>query len=150
MLQSAELPYTIQVVLFGAEEIGLVGSRQYVGSLAPPERERIVAMLNFDMVGVGAQPMVGGSAELVDLATTAADQDGAHVGRLGGGALQRSDQAAFLDAGIPAIFFHRSDDPHYHTAGDRAEYVDADSLGSAGRLALALLERIAVSAPAPA
>jgi aminopeptidase YwaD len=150
VLQTAELPYTIDVVMFGAEELGLVGSRQYVGSLAPPERERIVAMLNFDMVGVGEQPMVGGSAELVDLAVAAADQDGVHMGRLGGGALQRSDQAAFLDAGIPAIFFHRSDDPRYHSAEDRSGYVDADSLALAGRLALELLERIAASAPAPA
>lgn len=150
VLQAAKLPYTIQVVLFGAEELGLVGSRHYVDSLAPPERQRIVAMLNFDMVGVGDQPMVGGSAELVDLAVAAADQDGVRVGRLGGGALQRSDQAAFLDAGIPAIFFHRSDDPRYHSADDRAEYVSADSLAFAGRLALELIERIAATAPAPA
>jgi aminopeptidase YwaD len=149
VLQVADLPFTIQVVLFGAEEIGLVGSRQYVSSLSPPERERIVAMLNFDMVGVGEQPMVGGSPELVDLAVAAAEQDGMRLGRLGGGALDRSDQASFLDAGIPAIFFHRSDDPRYHTADDRAEYVDADHLASAGRLALALLDRIAASTPAP-
>ncbi|HEU5103792.1 MAG TPA: M28 family metallopeptidase [Roseiflexaceae bacterium] len=150
VLPAAELPYTIQVVLFGSEEIGLVGSRHYVGSLAPPDRERIVAMLNFDMVGVGEQPMVGGSAELVDLAAAAAEQDGLRVGRLGGGALQRSDQAAFLEAGIPAIFFHRSDDPRYHTADDQPAYVDADNLALAGRLALELLEQIAASAPAPA
>jgi aminopeptidase YwaD len=150
VLQTAGLPYTIEVVLFGAEEIGLVGSRHYVGSLGPPQRERIVAMLNFDMVGVGEQPMVGGSADLVDLAVAAADEDGVRVGRLGGGALQRSDQAAFLDVGIPAIFFHRNDDPRYHTADDRAEYVGAENLALAGRLALALLERVAASAPAPA
>jgi Zn-dependent M28 family amino/carboxypeptidase len=39
-----------------------VGSRHYVGALGPQERERIAAMLNFDMVGVGDRPMVGGFA----------------------------------------------------------------------------------------
>jgi aminopeptidase YwaD len=145
-----DVPFTIQIVLFGAEEIGLVGSRHYVGALGPPERERIAAMLNFDMVGVGDRPMVGGSAELVDLAVAAAEQNGTRLGRLGGGALERSDQASFLDANIPAIFLHRSDDPNYHTVEDRAKYVDADHLAAAGQLALTLLDRIATSIPAGA
>jgi aminopeptidase YwaD len=148
VLPALDLPYTLQFVLFGAEEIGLVGSRYYVDSLTPLDRERIRAMLNFDMVGVGDQPMIGGSDELVDLAIELAEQNSAGLGRLGGGAIDRSDQASFLNAGIPAIFFHRSDDPRYHTAGDRAEYVDADHLAAAGQLALALLERIAAPAPA--
>jgi hypothetical protein len=62
VLPAMDLPFTIQIVLFGAEEIGLVGSRHYVGALGPQERERIAAMLNFDMVGVGDRPMVGGFA----------------------------------------------------------------------------------------
>lgn len=104
-------------------------------------------MLNFDMVGVGDRPMVGGSAELVDLAVASADQNGTRVGRLGGGALEQSDQASFLDANIPAIFLHRSDDPNYHTSEDRAKYIDADHLAAAGQLALSLLDRIASSIP---
>jgi aminopeptidase YwaD len=147
VLPAMDLPFTLQIVLFGAEEIGLVGSRHYVGALRPQEREQITAMLNFDMVGVGDRPMVGGSAELVDLAVATAEQNGTRLGRLGGGALERSDQASFLDANIPAIFFHRSDDLNYHTVEDRAKYVNADHLAAAGQLALALLDRIAASIP---
>jgi aminopeptidase YwaD len=150
VLPAMDLPFTLQIVLFGAEEIGLVGSRHYVGALGPQERERIAAMLNFDMVGVGDQQMVGGSAELVDLAVASAEENGTRLGQLSGGALDRSDQASFLDANIPAIFLHRSDDPNYHTAEDRAEYVDADRLAAAGQLALALLDRIATAIPAAA
>ena len=58
---------------------------------------------------------VGGSAELVDLAVASAEENGTRLGQLSGGVLDRGDQASFLDANIPAIFLHRSDDPNYHT-----------------------------------
>ena len=41
----------IRFVWFGAEEHGLVGSEAYVDSLDETERDKIAAMLNFDMVG---------------------------------------------------------------------------------------------------
>ena len=36
---------------WGAEELGLIGSRHYVARLSPAERRRIAVYLNFDMVG---------------------------------------------------------------------------------------------------
>ena len=41
----------IRFLWFGAEEFGLVGSEFYVDSLNLAERNRIMAMLNFDMLG---------------------------------------------------------------------------------------------------
>lgn len=41
----------LRFIFFAAEEMGLVGSRRYVDSLAPEEKERIAVMLNFDMIG---------------------------------------------------------------------------------------------------
>jgi hypothetical protein len=41
----------IRFIWFGAEESGLVGSEAYVDSLPESERDKIAAMLNFDMVG---------------------------------------------------------------------------------------------------
>jgi Peptidase family M28/PA domain len=41
----------VRFVWFGAEESGLLGSEFYVESLPPAEREKIAAMLNFDMIG---------------------------------------------------------------------------------------------------
>jgi hypothetical protein len=41
----------IRFVWFGAEEHGLLGSTAYVDSLPQSERDKIAAMLNFDMVG---------------------------------------------------------------------------------------------------
>ena len=41
----------VRFMWFGAEESGLLGSEAYVDSLPQSERDKIAAMLNFDMVG---------------------------------------------------------------------------------------------------
>jgi Zn-dependent M28 family amino/carboxypeptidase len=42
---------TIRFAWWGAEELGLLGAEYYVDTLPQPERDRISAYLNFDMVG---------------------------------------------------------------------------------------------------
>jgi Zn-dependent M28 family amino/carboxypeptidase len=42
---------TLRFAWWGAEEIGLVGSTQYVEGLSAAERDRIALYLNFDMIG---------------------------------------------------------------------------------------------------
>ena len=49
----------------------------------------------------------------------------------------------FMDAGIPAIFIHRFEDPHYHTESDRAEFVEPQLLEEAAKLALLALAELA-------
>ena len=41
----------LRFMWYGAEEIGLVGSTKYVESLSEDEKDDILAMLNFDMIG---------------------------------------------------------------------------------------------------
>src|SRR3954447_2593978 len=41
----------VRLIWFGAEEHGLLGSEAYVASLPQSERDKIAAMLNFDMIG---------------------------------------------------------------------------------------------------
>ncbi|XOV81027.1 MAG: M28 family metallopeptidase [Aestuariibacter sp.] len=51
-----DLPYSVRFVAFGAEEIGLVGSRKYMEMLKgeqPEELARIVGMVNLDTVAGG-------------------------------------------------------------------------------------------------
>jgi aminopeptidase S len=100
---------------WGAEELGLIGSRQYVGTLTPADREAIAGYLNFDMVGSpnpayyvydgdsttgpsGAWPT--GSARIEDVLTRALAGRGVRAldADLGGG----SDFASFIPVGIPA------------------------------------------------
>jgi Zn-dependent M28 family amino/carboxypeptidase len=46
-----------------------------------------------------------------------------------------NDHASFLAAGVPAVFLYRVEDPNYHTADDRAEFVDPNALAQAGTIA---------------
>jgi hypothetical protein len=101
--------HDLRVLLFGGEEQGLHGSRQYVAGLPAPERTRIRAVLNLDMVGSlnTAAPTVllegaPRSAALVDdLATAAATATGLIVETSFDPFA--SDHVPFLDAGIPAV-----------------------------------------------
>ena len=63
----AERPMTVRFALFGAEELGLFGSRYYVQSLTDAERQAIRADVNLDMVGVGDAWRFGGTDDLVQL-----------------------------------------------------------------------------------
>jgi Zn-dependent M28 family amino/carboxypeptidase len=107
----------VRFIWFSAEESGLLGSEAYVASLPDSERDKIAAMLNFDMVGSpnfvrfvydgdlsDSEPPEGGapegSAQIEDmfldyfasqgLATEPTAFDG------------RSDYGPFISAGIPA------------------------------------------------
>jgi aminopeptidase S len=98
---------TVRLAFWGAEEGGPHGSRAYVGSLSPAERDRIGAYLNFDMLGSmnpirfvyaegGAAP---GSEALTALFASYFDGEGrpwAPIDLEG-----HSDHGAFTDAGIP-------------------------------------------------
>ncbi len=137
-------PYTLHFAAFGAEEIGLRGSRHYVDALPEEARSSILAMINLDMVGVGDQQRITGTGELVDLARGVADvlalPDSTVSGSSPGGS---SDHASFDRTGIPVLFIHRGSDPNYHSPRDRAQYVDPAALALAGQLAIATLERLA-------
>lgn len=52
MLLAKALPVNkVRFAWWGAEEAGLVGSTHYVQNLAPEEKKKIKAYLNFDMIG---------------------------------------------------------------------------------------------------
>ena len=55
----------VETVLFGAEELGLYGSRDYVQTLSDADRRGILGMINLDMVGVGDAWRFGGTDDLV-------------------------------------------------------------------------------------
>jgi len=138
-------------VLFGAEEVGLVGSAAFVDSLTAAEEEKLEGVLNFDMVGTGAQWFLAGPSGLSDLAEKEADERGlkstvstSSPEQLG------SDHASFLNASIPAIFIHSytrtlADDPHYHTAEDKPKYVQATLMAEAGEIGLGMIESMLAS-----
>jgi len=46
MLANIDLPFTLRIIPFGSEEMGLLGSRFYVDSLTAQELANTQAMLN--------------------------------------------------------------------------------------------------------
>ncbi len=50
-LKNYDREHDLYLVLFGGEEQGLFGSQQYVSKLTQPERSRIIAVVNMDMIG---------------------------------------------------------------------------------------------------
>jgi Zn-dependent M28 family amino/carboxypeptidase len=106
----------VRFAWWGAEEAGLVGSRDYVANLSPEDGDRIALYLNFDMIGspnhvffvydgddsdeVGAGPGPEGSAQIEDVF------EGFYTNRSipfkGTDFSGRSDYGPFIEAGIPA------------------------------------------------
>jgi aminopeptidase YwaD len=131
------------LVAFGAEEVGLVGSRSFVDSLSPDERQALRGMVNLDMVGVGDQWQLIGSKELVE----EVDRDAATFGldpvpaELPPGI--SGDHNSFIAGGIPTILIHRFDDPRYHSAEDQAQFVEPQLLEQATELTLLALQELA-------
>lgn len=136
---------TIHFVAFGAEELGLIGSRHYVQQLRPAAdgagRGQVVAMINMDMVGRGPGLLVagsGGNPSLLDVADRAASRVGIRVGRFNLGRGSSSDHASFQQVGIPVLFIHTGDDEVIHTPGDVIDRINPDLLEQAASLSAAV------------
>jgi len=142
------LDRTLVFALFGAEEIGLVGSGHYVREPTVP-MARTVAMLNFDMVGRlrDGRLTVGGvdsGAGLRELVTEAARETGARP-NLSGSPFGPSDHSRFYGGGVPVLFFHTGTHPDYHRPGDTADKLDAAGMARVAALGGRIAERLATA-----
>ena len=144
----------VRLAFWGAEELGLLGSRHYVRSLDRAERRRIDAYLNFDMVGSpNAVPeyYADGDERLGRVLRRAA---GRPLGGVSvGGA---SDHAPFMEAGIPVNGLYtgasergpggRPRDACYHLACDTVARVNRQVLLRMARAAAEALEQLSAQA----
>ena len=140
------LDRTLVFALFGAEEVGLVGSRHYVRRPAVPI-ERTVAMLNFDMVGrLGDGRLTVGGVQsgrgLRDAVADAARALSIDV-RLRDSPFGPSDHARFYDAGAPVLFFHTGTHADYHRPGDTADKLDTAGMARVAALGARVAARLA-------
>jgi hypothetical protein len=140
---------TLVFVLFGGEELGLLGSRHYVRQPAVP-LAGTVAMVNFDMVGrmKNRKFAVGGGdsgSGLRDVLTAAAQAGGAAF-EVKGTPYQSSDHSRFYEAGVPVLFFTTGGHPDYHKPTDTADKIDADGMAEVARVATRAIERLASDA----
>jgi hypothetical protein len=134
-------PYDVFCVAFGAEEMGLLGSKFLVENMDKVARERIVSMINFDMVGrlreqtvtvagVGTSSVWG---KLVD----------AHRGSLKVAATEDgygpSDHGSFYEAGIPVLHFWTGSHDDYHKPSDDTDKINFDGALAVGTMALQIV-----------
>jgi hypothetical protein len=144
----------VRFAFWGAEELGLLGSRHYVSSLDRAERRQISAYINFDMVGSpNAVPefYADGDAELGRVLRRAAGRPLGGVS-VGGS----SDHAPFMAAGVPVNGLYtganergpggRPRDPCYHLACDTVERVNRPVLLRVARAAAEALKRLSAQA----
>lgn len=140
---------TLVFALFGAEELGLIGSGHYVTSPVLP-LARTVAMVNFDMVGrLGDRRInvAGGDSgsDLRALASEAAQKEGITL-NLQGSPYGPSDHSKFYDAGIPVLFFHTGSHDDYHRPTDTADKIDTGGMARTAAIAARVIDRLATDA----
>ncbi|HET8532742.1 MAG TPA: M28 family peptidase [Methylomirabilota bacterium] len=146
-LAASRPPRTLVFVLFAGEELGLLGSDHQVRHPSVVPVERMVAMLNFDMVGrldgrhllVGGVDTGGGFRGLVE---TAAKEAGLDVDPRASGT-GPSDHTRFNAAGVPVLFFHSGSHADYHRPSDTADRIDAAGMTRIAHMGRLLATRIA-------
>jgi Zn-dependent M28 family amino/carboxypeptidase len=130
--------------LFDQEELGLVGSKQYVKTLANVDiaGAHIFDMLSFDGDGDHAVELWSPSASLLAVYQAHGGAAGTPISSV---TFQYSDHQAFLDVGIPATgvgeeFVGGDHTPNYHKATDLFDAVSFDHLARVTHLALTVLD----------
>jgi len=127
--------------LFGAEEVGLLGSAFFVSNVSRQDRNALQAYLNFDVVGSNAPPQAIGGQELLDRVGPLADALGldielsTKVNDIG------SDHRSFVRGGFPVLML--STGGPIHTPADTLANLDPAYLEPLGRLGLALIQDLA-------
>ena len=132
---------SIIFAFFGAEEQGLVGSKQFLEWMAQEDKQRrnlpnnkkgIVAMVNLDMVGRMRDNALsvsgtGTSTEFKTMAEGIANEQGLHVSCVPDG-YGPSDQASFVAQDIPVLFLTTGGHMEYHTPADVPATLNYDGM----------------------
>jgi hypothetical protein len=144
---------SVLFVAFNSEERGLLGAYAFADRPLMP-LDRIVAVLNMDMIGRNEEVPAGGGPRFRGLAIQSAESNRNALNLLGhsyspslarsieqsnasfgltlkqdldnnaSNLLRRSDHWPFLQRGVPAVFIHTGLHPDYHTPGDRPEKIE--------------------------
>jgi Zn-dependent M28 family amino/carboxypeptidase len=156
VLKTIKTPYTIKFVAFGAEEVGLLGSKYYVSQMSQEDIDNTIAMINLDSLAVGDKMYVyGGSGEegwireqalniakkyKLNLETNPGINPHYPAGTTG----LWSDHAPFAGKGIPYAYFESTnweledldgytqtekDGAIWHTSKDTIQYIEENYPG---------------------
>ncbi|MBV6520535.1 MAG: hypothetical protein MNPFHGCM_00651 [Gemmatimonadaceae bacterium] len=148
---------------FNSEERGLLGAWAFAEDPLIP-LDRIVAVLNMDMIGRNEEVPEGGGMRFRGLPVQTAESNANSVSILGwsrsasltsvieaanasfgltlkksydnnlSNLIRRSDHWPFLQHGVPGVWFHTGLHPDYHLAGDRPEKINYAKMEKIARL----------------
>ncbi|MEZ4454109.1 MAG: M20/M25/M40 family metallo-hydrolase [Nannocystaceae bacterium] len=138
---AAARPYDVVFYAFGAEEMGLLGSKHLVEQASEGDRKATLAMLNFDMVGRLREQAVivsgtGTSSRWPALLERSAGELTVRSSDDGYGA---SDQTSFYEAGIPVLHFFTGPHDDYHKPSDDLAAINVDGAVAVAGLALRVI-----------
>jgi Zn-dependent M28 family amino/carboxypeptidase len=129
-------------IAFGAEELGLLGSKHFVEMPTLPLNQ-IHWMLNFDMIGRYQEENGlaiighGTSSKFPEITEFIKSDIHFFTSKDGNGG---SDQTSFYRKNIPVLFFHTGGHPDYHGSGDDEEKINYKALNSILKIALEVIE----------
>ncbi|HZP56382.1 MAG TPA: M28 family metallopeptidase [Dehalococcoidia bacterium] len=129
-------------VLFGAEELGLIGSKAFVSQLSDQEINGIRVMVNLDVVGIDSPLGVLGDDDAVETARVAGQRVGVQAEKASLPPNAGSDHQSFQQAGVPVVMLTR-EDSLIHTQQDTSGRVNPERLEETLKLALATLRAYA-------
>ena len=149
-------PRSIIFAFFGAEEQGLIGSKQFLEWMKqsdakrinlPADRKSIVAMVNLDMVGRMRDSAMsvsgtGTSSAFKTIVEQVAEQAKLNVSCTPDG-YGPSDHASFVAAEIPVLFLTTGGHMEYHTPDDLPPTLNYDGLLQTLTFSEALIDRLA-------
>jgi hypothetical protein len=139
----AQRPRDIVFATFGAEEMGLLGSKHLVEGMSKEDRERTVAMLNFDMVGRLRDKLIvngtGTAKEWEEILGAANSKIELSLVPDGYGP---SDHAAFYEAGVPVLHFFTGAHEDYHKPSDDIDKINYAGATDVGELVLSIVDQL--------
>ena len=135
-LRSAQTPYTLVFVAFGAEEVGLKGSEAYFKSMSAAQKADTVLMVNFDSVAAGdtvcayssvadAWPQLTLRSMARQMGITILTNPGLNKDYPYGSTGDWSDHVAFAKNGIPYLYLEATN----WLLGDKDGYVPTAKCG---------------------
>jgi aminopeptidase YwaD len=110
--------------------------KAFVDTAKPEFLSELKAMLNFDMVGVNKQLLTTGTSALTAIAQTVKSD----IKTSGSYRYSSSDHASFANKNVPVLFFHRGDEPNYHSPNDKT--VDPQLLNEATQVGLSIVKQL--------
>ena len=141
----------VVIALWSAEEIGLIGSKEFIAS-PPVPLDQIAAYINFDMVGrmtnnklaaqaTGTSPVWG---SFIERANVRAGFDIA----IQPDPYQPTDVSSFNEGGVPSLNFTTGAHTDYHKPSDTADKINYEDLDRIVDLATAITRQL-LDAEAP-